>query len=114
MHLHVCAFENLVEVGSAFLAVIFVWRYGFVRQSHTATVLPYVTVVALDKKVPYVVGYSCLRRQIIVHPIHNAIVKLTCVAKLLPYASTGTRILGMTTNAACNIIFYSIVLILLD
>lgn len=40
----------------ALFAVVEFWTHGLVRQADAAPVLPDMAVVALDEKVPYIVG----------------------------------------------------------
>jgi hypothetical protein len=52
--------NELVELRFALLTVVKLWAHGLVAKAHTTPVLPYMTVVALDEKVPNIVG-QCIR-----------------------------------------------------
>jgi len=53
--------NELVELRFALLTVVKLWAHGLVGKAHTAPVLPYMAVVALDEKVPNIVGQGIRR-----------------------------------------------------
>jgi hypothetical protein len=53
--------DELMELRFALLTVIKLWAHGLVGKAHTAPVLPYMAVVALNEKVPNIIRQSVRR-----------------------------------------------------
>jgi hypothetical protein len=101
--------NELVELGFALLTVVKLWAHGLVGQADTAPVLPYMAVVALDEKVPNIVG-QCIRRIGVVDLTTTVLRPSLWSAALGKVTGTGrrTRIFSMPTDASRYVFFESL------
>ena len=97
-----------MELRFTLLTVVKLWAHGLVGKAHTAPVLPYMAVVALDEKVPNIIG-QCIRRIGIVNLTTTILRPSFGSAALGKVTSTGrrTRIFSMATDASRYVFFES-------
>jgi hypothetical protein len=101
--------DELMELRFALLTVIKLWAHGLVGKAHTAPVLPYMAVVALNEKVPNIIRQS-VRRVGVVDLTTTVLWPSFWGAALGKVTSTGrrTRIFSMSTDASRYVFFDSL------